>query len=282
MYSSEKKLKKVFFALLTGLIAATVIVACSKEEEEDDDMSEILAATIHAKWVISTPNSDYTFFEFSKTGRYIAVDSNIRIIYFGTYRIDKSKIILNGCGTINAIAITNEKFTFSFTHFETGKINEYVANRAKDVIPSSNSTSMLCRTWVIDKVSIDENLMPEKNIADLINKYGENWKDIEEELLNEELVETRVYFSRAGTYLWIHYGDDSNDGEAILAEWKWVNKEETTFYYSKNKWTTSRIVQINELNDTDLILQEGWEIYHLSPVQQITLLQSLRATNNIK
>jgi hypothetical protein len=289
-------MKNVFYMALLSLLVATVVTACS--EDDDDSSGDTLTNTINAKWEISNPNSAYASFEFSKDGDYIVLenekgatlkssarlypqnslfqnktkvstrssssDSNLSPIHFGKYKIEGNKIILLGFGSIDIISITAEEFTFSFTLEATGKKEEYIANKAEEPVSSSSRTSMLCRTWLLEKVTIDESSVFEEDKAYYLEKYGNNWKTEIEKMRNEDIAGSTVLFSKAGTYLVLYVGKD----EAGLSEWRWANEEETALYYSWENWENNwrdNIVQIKELNNTILKMQEEESVFHLVP-----------------
>ncbi|MDR2389155.1 MAG: hypothetical protein LBD89_05140, partial [Tannerellaceae bacterium] len=157
------------------------------------------------------------------------------------------------------------EFTFSFTLEATGKNETYVANKAADPISSTSRTDMFCRTWRLEKITIDESAVSEENKKHYVEEYGTDWKTEAEKDRNEEYAGLIVLFSKAGTYLVLYAYDDA-DEEAGLSEWKWANKEETEIYYSWANWEddwTENIVQVKDLNNAILKIQEGEFLYHL-------------------
>lgn len=256
---------------------AFTFVACDKENGNEGDIS-VSKNTISAKWEISDNNSPYASFEFNQDGSYIVVEnvemnmrsssviskaslfnsnslraaktrsseseSNLSPIHFGTYRIEGNKIILSGFGLIEVISITAEEFTFSFTLEATGQTNSFVANKSAEPISSSSRTEMLCRTWVIERLTDGNNNDINDDGADIIGSI--------------------VLFSRAGTYLVLYGGEG---GEAGLSEWKWANSQETKLYYSWENWTddwSDNIVTITDLKSTSLVIEEYDWYWHLS------------------
>ncbi|MDR3271938.1 MAG: hypothetical protein LBT29_00445 [Flavobacteriaceae bacterium] len=289
-----------FLMTLMCVFAVIGVTSCSKENDDNDD-GNTLTNTINAKWEISGSNSAYASFEFNKDGNYIVVeneaikkssvtgqlksslfqnsksfvtsksatrsstsDSNLSPIHFGTYKIEGDKIILTGFGTLDVISITAEEFTFSFTLEATGEKGTYVASKAAEPISASSRTDMLCRTWKIQEISIDESLIPDEDKAYYIEVYGVNWKVELEKSMAEEIVGATILFSKAGTYLVLYVSEEHAAG---LSEWKWANKEETAIYYSwenwEDDWEEDGIVQIKELSDTTLKMQEDYWAYEL-------------------
>ena len=270
---------------------------CSKDDNKDeiDNGAANIATFINAKWKISNPNSIYASFEFNKDGNYIIVknesvvksatrlnsttskknflsqfsrinvraasESNISPIHFGTYSIEGNTIKLSGFGIVNVISITAEKISFSVKTESTGEILNYDADKAQNLIATSNRTEMLCRSWVLNKISIDVTSINEEDKNFYIEEYGSNWKAMAEKELNDNRAGLTVLFSRAGTYL-VTYTNE----EPGLSEWKWANKEETAIYYSWDNWKdnwTDYPVFIKELSSTTLKIQEEFEIYEL-------------------
>jgi hypothetical protein len=180
-------------------------------------------------------------------------ETNPSPIHFGTYTIEGNTMILSGFGVLEAVSVTTEKFAFALTLEGTEKKEEYVASKVAELIPASTRTDMLCRSWKIQEQTIIEDLVPADEKADYEDEYGVKWKEELQKELDEELLGAIVLFSRAGTYLVLPVGDES---EPELAEWKWANEDETAFYYSwenwdeGENWREENIVQINELTGT--------------------------------
>jgi hypothetical protein len=290
----QKMTKNLIYLL--SLIFAFSFVSCNKDNNEDD--SDVSVNTLSAKWEISDSKSPYASFEFNKDGNYIVVEndvetsvkslstslrtsffknnisqavrtrssepeSNLSPIHFGTYKIEGNKIILSGFGLIEVVSITAEEFCFSFTLESTGEKDSFVAGKSDEPISASSRTEMFCRTWILDKMTIDVNSFSQEDIDDFKNEYGDNWKNILEQELTEENKGICVLFSKAGTYLVLY---DGEKGEAGLSEWKWANSQETRFYYSWDNWTeedwSDNIVTIVDLKSTSLAVEEDGEIYY--------------------
>lgn len=285
-FKIQFKMKKRFLltSLILSLVLVFSFVSCDKSNDDekennglvtDDDNRKNLSGTISAKWEISDSNSPYASFEFSRDGNYIVIlknsdeanlrsfnasfdnsfvrknylrssESNLPSVHFGTYRIEGEKIILSGFGFIDIISITDKEFSFSFTLEETGEKNTFATRKSETVISTSDKTDILCKTWVIQK---------------LTDLNGDETEYRKEE--RENIIGTVVLYSRAGTYLVMYTGK-----EATLAEWQWANKEETKFYYSWDNWTENweeeNIVTIIQLNNNSLIFKEGDVLWHLT------------------
>ena len=293
------KMKKVNFlaSVILNLILMSVFVSCENEKNNDKDLdndNDISINTISAKWEMSDSNSPYASFEFNEDGYYIVVEnseaanlkanssprlkekllkrnnkvsleSNLSPIHFGTYIIDGNNIILSGFGLIEVVSISNEEFTFSFILESNGEKNSFVAGKSEEPISPSNRTDMLCRTWEVDEVTIDINYLSDDVRERYKEKYGEDWINVlkkDRTAGSEGLI---LLFSKAGTYLVLYSGEERDAG---LSEWKWVDKEETSIYYSWENWTDNwdnNIVAITELNTTNLSFREDIAIWHLLP-----------------
>lgn len=271
----SKKLKSLT-KLFLSLFLVSAFVACDNDDDNNNDDNDTLKNTISAKWEIADSNSPYASFEFNTDGNYIVVEndmenvlktksnqksensvfksgkissmrsskseSNLFPIHFGTYKIEGNTIILSGFGLIEVTSITSEEFTFSFTLESTGEKNSFVAGKSEEPISSSSRTDMLCRTWVLEKIT-------------------EDGKIIEDE---DDMIGSIVLFSKAGTYLVLYGGEG---GEAGLSEWKWANSQETKLYYSWSNWEedwSENIVTITDLKSTSLAIEEYGEIWHFT------------------
>ena len=126
----------------------------------------------------------------------------------------------------------------------TGMKNNFVAGKSDEPISSSSRTDMLCRTWIIQKVTD----------ADGNEIYDD-----------DDFLGSIVLFSKAGTYLVLYGGEG---GEAGLSEWKWANSEQTKLYYSwdnwEDDWEKNNIVTITDLKSTSLVIEEYGEFWHFS------------------
>ncbi|GHT31610.1 hypothetical protein FACS189434_01660 [Bacteroidia bacterium] len=294
-------MKKIAFLVAAmPLMLAGVLMSCNKSDDGGGSaVEDERLGTISQKWEIEDADSPYASFEFTKAGNYIVVEngegdgyeddwanyfgapsklskslfsrakalkakraasSNLSPIHFGTYRIDGDKIILSGFGTLEIISLTAEEFAFSFTLEQSDETSEYHANRAADAISSSSRTDMLCKTWQWKGLTIDDSGLTAEERQELIDEGGSNWKNDFTEMLNEELRGMSVIISKAGTYLVLYDGDM---GEGGLAEWKWANAAETTFYYSWDNWKyfdeDEDRVEIKELTDKKLVIKEEFE-----------------------
>ena len=157
-------------------------------------------------------------------------------IVFGNYKIDKDKITLSGFGVIEVSSITDTELSFSLTLQATGEQNSFSASKAPAAIPASNRTDMLCRTWVIERITVGGGNIEDPQIGGV------------------------VLFSRAGTYL---VASAELNG---LAAWKWADQSETKIYYSWENWMedwSSQIVTITALTGTSLVILDGDWTWHL-------------------
>jgi hypothetical protein len=260
--------KNLIYLLVFAFVFA--FASCDKGPSGGGSSSGVSINAISAKWEILDSNSPYASFEFNKDGNYIVVEnveaywkssgtnlknslikslnfgnattriskseSGLSSVHFGTYRIEGNKIILLDFGVINVITITDKEFSFSLTLDTTGETEDFVAGKSDEPIESTNRTDMLCRTWVLEKLTYEG----ETFYSDAIT----------------------VLFSRAGTYL-VSY---VYEGETGLSEWKWANSQETQLYYSWDNWTddwNNNIVTITELTNTSLVIDEDGMISYL-------------------
>jgi hypothetical protein len=296
-------MKRILFLALLGLVAAGAMTSCSNDDEKNDDNNNRIS-TISAKWEVADASSPYASFEFCNDGSYIVVNridasissksssvratnflfqnpkltktgngqvqavplaSNLSPIHYGTYSINGNTITLSGFGLLEIISVTEEEFNFSFTLEKTGVAETYRANKVVLAISASSRTETFCKTWKLNKISIDETLVPENDKAFYELIYGENWKEIAIAEFENSFKGLIVLFSKAGTYLVLY------DEEAGLAEWKWANKEETAIYYSWDNWQDldyeEHIVPIIELTATSLKIVEGFYVEELVATQ---------------
>jgi hypothetical protein len=163
-------------------------------------------------------------------------EQNSSPVYFGTYRIEGNRIILSGFGSIEIISMTDDEFSFSLTLEGTKEKTDFVAEKSDEPIAASSRTDMLCRTWVLERMTEDGESIPAGGSM-------------------------TVLFSRAGTYL-VSYVYEGSTG---LSSWKWANSQETQFYYSWEKWMddwNNNLVTITNLTSTSFSADEGGTTLH--------------------
>ena len=160
--------------------------------------------TLSEKWEISSPDSDYSSFEFSHDNHYIAVENDgEKSVHFGAYTMPQEDTInLDKLGTvtINSNDVTGLDFTFTPAE-EPEKAASYSAVVA-ETIPASPELDLFCRTWKVISCTESDRV----GILMLISKSG-------------------TYFST------------SPDGEtSSLSEWRWYNENKESFEYSHDNW----------------------------------------------
>lgn len=285
-----------FSRLLFSLALVTLVFSCKKDknEEPEETQKTKIEHPIIGKWNITKEGSPYLSFEFNKDGNYIVVESksstegklnvdtgiksslfnrngislsenaksNLSPVHFGTFKIEGDKITLSGFGLIDIVTLTEEEFHFSFTIQSTGEKFEYTADRTKEAISSSSKTEMLCRTWAIERVSVDLDKFDEEEIEIYEITHGENWHEVITASFNEAYKGGIILFSKAGTYMNYKEGESA----AAMAEWKWVSEEEKAFYYSWDNWQgewEKSIAQISEISSTRLVIDDVYFTFYL-------------------
>lgn len=284
------------------LSAVWVLFSCKKD---DEPVSGIQKDAIVFKWIFSESDAPYRFIEFTGDGSYVIqekeqagqearvsghrgtgifsglngsgqsvgdlrnlrVSSNLSPVHFGNYRIEDDRIILSGFGLIEEVSFTSDEFSFSFAMESTGEKDWYVVKKATGVVASSARTKMLCRTWQIDQISFDLDMIPD-DVAGLYEEvFGENWEEELPKEMTEEAKGSPVLFSQSGTYLVLGVNTETGETEAGLSEWKWEDTSETAIYYSWDNWTDeweSAVVRVEELTDANLVIKENAVRYHMS------------------
>ena len=176
--------------------------------------------SISEKWEISSPDSEYTSFEFNHDRNYIAVENNYeKFVHFGEYDMPQMDIInMENLGTIKIKNNTETGISFSFLPIdEPEKELNFSAVKA-ETIPESPELDLFCRTWKV----VDSS---RKNEIGLI-----------------------IYFSNAGTYFYTHPDGKSN----ILSRWRWYDENMDEFEYTHDDWEHYGRARINELEKESL------------------------------
>jgi len=242
-----KRLKQILVAML---VVASV-VSCKKDGNETNRSLE--KETLSAKWVVDG-TSDYKSFEFNESGSYIVVknspekSTDNQMVLFGTYEIvDNETIVLSDFGTMKVTELNDDSIGFSIQL--TGNPNsDVIIMAAKQAeMKSSKKTDLLCRTWK------------------LVTDNDENVAGTDQELT--------VLFSAAGTY-YVSFANPSDDNEDGLAQWKWTDETESTFFYSWSDvpvWSEESKVEIIELTKNVLKILEKYDdgdenLYELEPM----------------
>jgi hypothetical protein len=243
-------MKKVTFIGMIIILAAVVIYSCKKKEKDDETPAPV-QNTVIAKWLVTgAAVSDFTSFEFNKSGSFIVVTPNST--HFGDYTKTGSEMTLKNYGIISITKLTATECDFTFTPFAKGTKNTYTITSTKaPTIALIGNTALLCRTWSL--LSIDS-----------VPAAGTD-------------MELTVLFSEAGTYL-VHYITYDENG---LAQWQWKDDTQKMICYNWYGLPTcsgDNEVIIQTLTSSKLIMIED-ERYELVPY---TAKSSLSYSNLVK
>jgi hypothetical protein len=255
---------KIFLNLF--LITTVLIVNSCKKADDNNSLVNDVKKSISKKWIIenvkSTLSSDYKWFEFNLDNTYL-IGRTDGTFLSGSYTISddaKSITLINyGVMTINSLSDTAFAFTLVLNN-STDSIT-LSANPAP-VIASSSKTDLFCRNWKIDKTYEYE-------------------KDTTILYPNAVITKFEVIFSKYGTY----FVTDVYEGttEYMNLQWKWKDQSETVICYGDLTCNCNgdNEVSIVELTNTLLKMDEGGDLYFLSPVENTKSAQAMHSSFKI-
>lgn len=269
------KVLQISMKLLLITVIASFLFSCKK------DKNIFEKEKIVGKWVSEDADSEFSSFEFTDDNKFIVIrkktaiprkssmlnwksdlvgsniieestarieDSDLSPIHFGTYEIDGDKIILYGFGLVRPVEITAEEFSFDFSLEEENNTTRYVLKKTKE-ISTSSKTDLLCRSWLLEKVEKDTTELTEQEKINYRTSLGSKWYEVLATSVNDEHKGKTMIFSRAGTYLVL---TNTINQVALLAEWKWIDETESSFYYSWGNWSETENWQSQKVYIYDL------------------------------
>ncbi|MDL2228730.1 hypothetical protein LJC14_00595 [Treponema sp. OttesenSCG-928-L16] len=183
---------------------------------EDDNA----ANTISEKWEISSPESDYSSFEFNHDNHYVAVENNdAGLSHFGEYSMPQKNIIyLENLGTLTITEDNAAGVSFSFSPInEEGREMKLEAVKA-ETITESPELDLFCRTWQV------------------VNST------------EKDFIGFLLFISNAGTYFFTEPEGQSNS----LSSWRWHDDKKEEFEYSHDDWEYYGRAEILELTQDSL------------------------------
>lgn len=258
-------LKKSGFLVITAatMVVASVFVSCSSDDEGEEEtfLTPPAAAQYSKKYEITSVGSDIASIELTESGNYIITprmnmytvkgdavkrtkarfmqDSrkvlkreNYTNYIYGKYtRIGENEYYLEGYGRIkvhsegeNAVSLTIQK---------DGQ-NEYVLTAAvANQKPESLKTSMLCRTWKIDKMRVQAYVNGRKvwDKTASVDRLEDLMPDGEDGDFEYEDIPQQVVFTRAGTYM-VYYNNGAEGEELSVSTWAWADENSGLLRYS--------------------------------------------------
>lgn len=234
-------MKKLLMLSLTLISFCIVFTACSNDDDQSKTEETIdLQKVLNNKWII-TDSTNIKSIEFNESSNYILVGNIAGMkrstgdsIYYGNYTIiDEVNKIIELKEAKMRIKITNyedETIEFTLTLLDTSKEYIFKAIKGKE-IASTTKTDLLCRTWVIVKYETTD---PDEDVNQLIN--------------------TTVLFSKAGTYYVANPNDPETGG---IAKWEWISgSNETQVAYFWEDYSGEGYITIVELTQQSLVITE--------------------------
>ncbi|MDR1341235.1 MAG: hypothetical protein LBK58_14450 [Prevotellaceae bacterium] len=292
-----KNFKNTSSWLLISLSAIMLSASCSKDENDGKrEDKNTIRKSLQAKWISNGSSATYASFEFTGDGFYFTYEngiaprssaepspqrklfaniaagnmpfllshmylpeSDIKPLHFGTYKEKGEQIILSGLGTIDIVSVEDEEFEFVFIPESGGKSEIYATTKAEELIPSSDRTDMLCKTWLYDHTTIIESEVPEDIKEEFLEISGRNWKSELEKDADRQMKGSYINYSRTGFFTVILKEENTTQ----RFEWEWVNAKETEIYVWEMYDARKEVDEITELSSSKLAVKElGFVVMH--------------------
>lgn len=248
-------MKRVSLLAMFIILAAVIVYSC-KKKESDEETPEPSQNTVYAKWLVTgAAASEFTSFEFNKSGSFIVVTpASTR---FGDYTKTGTEMTLTNYATISITKLTDTQCEFTLTLYGKGIESYDITSTKAPSMALSGNTALLCRTWSL--VTLDS-----------IPVAGTE-------------MELTVLFSESGTYL-VHYITSNQNG---LAQWQWKDDTQKIMCYNwfgSPTCNDNNQVNIQTLTSSKLIMvwEERYELVPYTAKSSLSYSNLVKPSNNRK
>lgn len=237
------------------LMATIVLFSCKKEESTPASPGNSLSTQIQKRWDIS--GASFSSLEFNNSAQAIVVfgasrqnPDSVRSYFYRA--LDSKTIEIRNFGKMDISSISDTSIRFAFIPTLGNSIN-LSGNRVASSVGSASNTSLLCRTWKAER------FLAEGEVALDFDTIG---------LLTVTFTSTGTYLVQGALVLGDSTGIDASD--ASLSWWKWNSEAPgQKFCYSHDSENfacdSNNVVSIASLTGSELIINEGFLGYELSP-----------------
>lgn len=273
-----KKNALIALSMLMLSVFCFTFTSCGDDDEEE---VSVLTAPKYAEDAVRyeiNGTSDISSIEFTESGMYIITkkgnsaakgffqkskrssftrsgNDDYKYIH-GTYTKDGDVYTLKGFGTITVVKKESVNVTLQIQ--PTGEEAYTLSAQPAEKYEKSDISTKLCRTWKFgketllctknDSVILDKTYYKRSAVLEAIDSiYGENG-GIPDTYINPE----EMIFTLSGTYI-VKY----EDGTLAVAQWKWNNEKEDSFYYAwEGRWDGENVVYFSFNEKNELVFEE--------------------------
>lgn len=190
-----------------------------------------MASTKIASTNTMSTSTTTAFIEFLADGTFIILDNNGNVSTGDYTAKDGQTIDLSGFGSIKDIKFENGNISCVIHYEQSGSAKTLTVKAKKAVqIAASERTTLLCRTWQVERMESKGFIMKWNNQNNDYDKIWEHyiWNNgiwdiryIDEDSKLVEFEKFIVQFSPSGTYLAQIYDKQGKLIEASVEYWKW-------------------------------------------------------------
>ena len=276
-----KKNALIALSMIMLSVFSMTFTACGNDDDDDAPVIVTPKYAEDAALYQICGKSDITSIEFTESGMYVITkkgksaakgfgkffkgksyrsitrseDDDYEYIH-GKYTKNGDVYTLEGFGTITVVK--KEDVNVSLQIQQTGKKAYTLSAQPTEKIEKSDISTKLCRTWKFerssllctknDSVILDKTYAKNSTLLEAIDTiYGENGGKPDTYSDAKEMI-----FTLSGTYI-VKYGD----GTLAVAQWKWKNEKEGTFYYAwEGIWEEDNVLKLSFNEKNELVLAE--------------------------
>jgi hypothetical protein len=244
-------MKKIsLISVLSAFLLAMSFLSCKKDDATTTPSSPALSSQIQKRWSVS--GASFSSLEFNNSNQAIVVygssvlDADSIRSYF--YKVlDSKNIEIKNFGKLEVSSISDTAMQFQFTA-KTGAAQTLNAKKTSTAVGSSSNTSLFCRTWKMDRWTID----------------GEGFLDFDTiGLVTATFTSAGTYFVEGTEFL----GDSSGYS---ISWWKWnpsAPGQKICYSHESDNFDcdSSNVVSIESISSSELIMSEDVIKYYLLP-----------------
>jgi len=237
--------------ILLFIFSGLIFGSCSGDGDNGGDFEEPKYESDAARYVITSPGSEYESVELTASGNYIITEkqrtytfsqgmanaarmsflksanpaktraTDNGIIYGKYTKKSDNEYYLDGFGIIVISSTGDNAYDLEIT---TNSGNSIVlgANR-ENMYGESTMTNKLCRTWDLKKAEL--RAWENGKFMGAVTVTKDNY----EEIMGDDECPVNVVFTKAGTYMVIY-----SNGELAISTWKWEKESQGLLRYSWN------------------------------------------------
>ena len=247
--------KQKYFGLLPVMLAALSLFSCKKDDAPFSPAGPSIDERILQRWSVS--GAPFSSMEFNNSNQAIVVfgssvqnADSIRSYFYKL--LDSKNVEIKNFGKLEVGSISDTAMQFQFTP-KTGTSLSLSAKKSSSPTGTSSVTSTFCRTWKMDRWTID----------------GEDALDFDTiGLVTATFTSSGTYYVQGSVLLGDSVGVNELDYE--ISWWKWnpsaIGEKICYSHESENfECDSLNVVSIESLTASGLILNERGITFYLLP-----------------